>query len=47
MTRVTPSRAEDLLNPKEAAAYIGMSKSWLDQGRIRGFGPALLTCTLD
>ncbi len=39
MSKVQESKAADLLTAAEAAAYIRMSKSWLDQGRVQGKGP--------
>jgi hypothetical protein len=33
---------ERLLTPKEAAAYLGLSISWLTKWRTRGQGPAFI-----
>jgi len=39
MQKTQIHRGDDLLKTVEAADYLRISKSWLDQGRIRGFGP--------
>ena len=31
--------ADDLLKTAEVAVWIGRSSGWLDQGRMRGYGP--------
>ena len=36
------SKNRDLLGVKEAAAYLGVSKSYLDRGRIQDYGPEFI-----
>ena len=36
--RPTPT-ADDLLRTADVAVWIGRSSGWLDQGRMRGYGP--------
>ncbi len=33
---------DELLTVQEAAEYLRKSKSWLDQGRVYGFGPSFI-----
>ena len=40
MPNVQANKAETLLTTREAALYLRISKSWLDQGRSQGTGPA-------
>jgi excisionase family DNA binding protein len=42
LPRLAPERTEEFLTPKQAAAYLRVSKSYLDKLRVYGGGPRFL-----
>jgi predicted DNA-binding transcriptional regulator AlpA len=42
MSTITLNDLARLLSPKEAACFLGVSKSWLDKKRLDGAGPIYL-----
>lgn len=42
LPRPVPGQTEEFLTPKQAAAYLRVSKSYLDKLRVYGGGPSFL-----